>query len=213
MKLFAPAAEAYLAAERLRPDCSTEACLGYCFAQQEKHGNAIAQETAAMEGGLKSPEILNNRGYSYLKGKDLENAESDFNQAIQLNDSLQPPHYNLALLELVRAYQTQDHKLACQKGLEHIQKALNVGPERADLYFTGAKLCAFAAEKEKSMVEPALDYLNKAIQLGLPGGRLESEFVGFKGILENPRFRQLASSRSPQAEPEETPRLLDPIQN
>jgi serine/threonine protein kinase len=212
MKLFAPAAEAYLAAYRLRPNRRTEACLGYCSAQLANHGGAIAQENAAIEGGFRTAEILNNRGYSWLQSKEgLENAEGDFIEAIGLNGSLQAPHYNLALLELVRAYKEKDHKLACQRGIRHIQDALSIGPARADLFYTAAKLCSFAAEKDKSYVASALNYLNESIRLGLSGSRLEKDFNGFKGISDNPQFRQLASSPSLQAEPDETPRLLDPV--
>ncbi len=130
---FGPAEEAFLAAERVRPEGRVEACLSYCSAKLEHYDIAIAQGNAAIEGGFKTAEVLNNRGYSLLQRRDLENAEIDFVEAIRLDNGLQAPHYNLALLELKRAYEKQDHKSACRRGLEHIQSSLEIGPERADL--------------------------------------------------------------------------------
>lgn len=53
---------------------------------------------------------LNNRGSCYLETGELDLAEQDFNQALQL-DSLYPiPHYNLAVIELVRGNETQSHR-------------------------------------------------------------------------------------------------------
>jgi tetratricopeptide (TPR) repeat protein len=208
---FGPAEEAFLAAERLRPEGRIEACLGYCSAKLEHFEVAIAQSNAAIKEGFKTAEVLNNRGYSRLQQRHLDNAENDFVEVIRLGNSPQAPHYNLALLELTRAYEKQDHKSACLKGLEHIQRCLEIGPERADLYYTGAKLYSFAAERDTSLVDPAIDFLRNAIRLGLPRSRFEADFAGFKGIIENPRVKQLAGSAVSQSEPEGTPRLLNPI--
>jgi hypothetical protein len=146
-----------------------------------------------------------------LQQRELDNAENDFVEAIRLDKWLQVPHYNLALLQLARAHEKQDHKSTCLKGLEHIQRCLKIGPERADLYYTGAMLYSFAAERDTSLVDPAIDFLRNAIRLGLPRSRFEADFAGFKGIIENPRVKQLAGSAVSQSEPEGTLRLLDPI--
>jgi tetratricopeptide (TPR) repeat protein len=213
MKLFGPAVEAFLAADRLQPSPNAEACMGYCFARQDDHLRAIAVENAAIEGGMRTAEILNNRGHSWLQRKDLENAEKDLLEAIQLNDKLQAPHFNLGLLELVRAYRDQDHNTACQRGIEHIQRALEIGPERADLYYTGAKLYSFAAEKDPSKTASAIDLLEKAIRMGLNPSELTSDAMGFKAVANHPRFGRMADSSPPSSPAEKADRLLDPLSN
>ena len=211
MNQFGPAAGDYVTADRLKPDGQTEACLGYCHAKQGYHSEAIAEENAAMDANFRTAAVLNNRGYSLLKLKKLERAESDFFEAIRLDPTLQAPHLNLALLELVRAHQTPDDKTPCLRGLEHIRQALDVGPERADVYYAGAKLLAVAAEKELIFHNEALDYLEHAIRLGLAPSRLENDIIGFKAVAENPRFRRLIRMPSSQSPSEPTNRLIDPI--
>jgi tetratricopeptide (TPR) repeat protein len=214
MNLFAPAQEAYLEAEKLRPQARLVACMAYCSAQLGNHTNAIAEDNSAIEQGYETAEVLNNRGYSLLQRQlRLEDAELDFIAAIKLRDSLQAPHYNLAWLHLVRAYREKDPQTSCVKGCEHIRRALEIGPERADLHYTGAKLCARAAENEKSFIEPAFVFLSNAIRLGLPPKQLEVDAAGFKALAELARFKQLAATAPMQFKPEATPRLVDPLQD
>ena len=132
-------------------------------------------------------------------------------EAIRLKADLQAPHYSLALLELVRAYQTPDDKTPCLRGLEHIRQAIEVGPERADVYYAGATLYALAAQREPTFQSQALDYLEYAIRLGLPPSRLENDIIGFKAVAENPRFRRLIGMPSSQSPSEPTNQLVDPI--
>jgi serine/threonine protein kinase len=210
MKQFAPAAEAYLSADKLKSDPRAQACLGYCSAEQGYHREAIAQESAAIEGDFRTAEILNNRGYSWLRLKKLEKAENDFVEAIRLNPNLQAPYYNLALLELARAYQAPKGKQFCLQGIKHIKQALKVGREAQDLYYTGALLYALAAEEDASFITPTLDYLEKSVRLGLAPGQLANDIVGFKAVADEPRFRRLMGMPSLQSPGESTDRLLDP---
>jgi serine/threonine protein kinase/Tfp pilus assembly protein PilF len=211
MNQFAPAAEAYLSADKLKSDPRVEACLGYCSAQLGYHLEAIAQENAAIECDFRTAEVLNNRGYSWLKLKKLEKAENDFAEAIRLNPNLQAPYYNLALLELARAYQAPERKQVCLQGIKHIQQALKVGREAQDLYYTGAKLYALAAEEDASFITQALDYLEKAVRLGLAPGQLANDAVGLKAVAGQPRFRRLICMSPQQSSGESTDRLLNPL--
>lgn len=208
---FGPAAEAYLAADKLRPEGRIQACQAYCSGKLDYHENAIAQANSAINANFITAEVLNNRGYSWLQLRKLENAEEDLSTAIRLKGSLQAPHYNLAHLELVRAYENQADNSALIRGIEQIHQCLEIGPERADLHYTGAKLCARAAELDKSFVEPAFDFLVNSIRLGLHPKQLEADVIGFRALAELARFKQLATSPDPHYEPEQTPRLLDPI--
>src|SRR5262249_11717413 len=157
-----------------------QACLGFCSAKLVNHPAAIARENSALEAGFATAEVYNNRGYSELMMRKLESAQEDFAKAIQLNGSLQAPHYNMAVLELVRAHQGKSNISSILQGVDHINEALKIGPERADLYYTGAKLFSVAREIDNSYTDSALKFLEKAILLGLPPSQLESDVAGFK---------------------------------
>lgn len=208
---FAPAAEAFLAADKLRPDGRTQACESYCSAKLNYFPKAIAQANAAIDADFATAEVYNNRGYCYLQQKNLDLAQSDLEKAIRLDGSLQAPHFNLAVLELYRAFKNRGDKSTCLHGNQQIQIALKIGPERADLYYTAAILCARVAEKDNAFVDPTLDFLAQSIRLGLRPKQLEEDVVGFKAVANLPRFKQLAASVPSQSDPEPTPRLLDPV--
>src|SRR5438034_2009364 len=164
---FDLAATAYLAADELRPEAKVKALLGYCAGQLAEQERAIARDNAAIEAEFITAEVFNNRGYSHLKLQNLEDAEKDFKKAIQLNDNLQAPHFNLALLEVVRSFKNSEKQWTCQQGIAEIRDAWRIGPEYADLYYIAAFLYARAAQ-DKTMMKPALDYLEKAVGLGFP---------------------------------------------
>jgi len=212
MGQFDLAAHAYLTADQLRPEAKTKALLGYCSGQLADHDAAIAQNNAAIEDGLGTAEVFNNRGYSHLKLKHLENAENDLKQAIELDENLQAAHFNLALLELVRAFKNSENHSARDRGILEIDRALKTGPEHADLYYTKARLYARATAQDSTMRKSALDCLEKAFALGFPSHQID--MGGFQELAQEPRFKKLLSqSPSSQIEFTTMAALADPVRD
>jgi tetratricopeptide (TPR) repeat protein len=211
MGQFDLAASAYRAADELRPEAKVKALLGYCSGQLPDHERAIAQDNAAIEDGFKTAQVFNNRGYSHLQRRELEDAERDLKKALEFNEDLQAPHFNLALLELKRAFENSEKQWTCQQGIAEITHALRIGPEYADLHYTRALLYARAAAQDKTLRTSALDYLEKAVILGFPPQDID--MVGFEELTQELRFKKLIRSRLPQVEAAPTPRLLDPVRD
>src|SRR5262249_7874164 len=105
LDLIESAQGAYLASYNLRPDARIAACLGYCSGKLKNHPSAIEQNDVAIRGGFETAEIFNNRGYSHLVLRHLKQAEEDLNKAKMLDSFLQAPHFNLALLAEVQAFE------------------------------------------------------------------------------------------------------------
>jgi tetratricopeptide (TPR) repeat protein len=211
MGQFDAAESAFLTAYNLRPEGRVAALLGYCSGGMDHHEPAIAQDSAAIEAGFETAEVYNNRGYSLLKLEQLENAEKDLKKAIQLDETLQAPHLNLALLQLVRTFKSPEIAIACQQGLAEIHEALNIGPKNADLYYFEAFLYVRAATQDKTLRNPALDYLEKAVANGFPPHKID--LVSFTELMQEVRFRKLSQSAPLQVEAAPTPRLLDPVRD
>jgi tetratricopeptide (TPR) repeat protein len=206
---FDAAGAAYLAADELRPEGKAKALQAYCSGQLDEHRRAIAQNNAAIEDGLQTAQVFNNRGYSYLKLGQLENAEKDFKKAAELDENLQAPHFNLALVELKRAFKAPETQSACQRGIVEINKALEIGPDYADLHYFKAFLYAKALTQDKSMKRSALDCLEKAITSGFPSNKID--MTCFAELTQEPRFLKLFQTPPPQVEAPRAPRLLDPV--
>jgi serine/threonine protein kinase len=202
---------AYLAANDLHPEGKLAALLGYCSAQTDHHDSAVAQLNAAIESGYATAEVYNNRGYSYLRGdRKLDEAEKDFAKAIKLDDSLQSPHFNLALLAEARlskhAGTKSDGEFISQEGIQEIHRSLRIGPPRGDLYYHGAILYSLAGDPNN-----ALDYLEKAFALGIRHDWVDRP--AFDNLKNEPRFKKLKAAAGPKSEPRSTPNLLDPVRD
>jgi tetratricopeptide (TPR) repeat protein len=179
------------------------------FRTQRQPKAAIDQGNTAIAAGLETPEAFNNRGVSYLRVRQLEKAEKDFRKAIDLGPSLQTPHSNLALVFEVRALEDPDPQSACLEGVQEIQRALQIGPDNADLYYREAVLLAIAASQDGSFVEPALNHLEKALHRGMRASQIDS--TRFKPLAGHARFEKLKETSPVPKEPSTTPQLLDPI--
>jgi Tfp pilus assembly protein PilF len=206
MGQFDSAGVAYLTALRSRPDGKVEAMYGYCLGRMRCDQDAVAYNTAAIEGGFETAEVYNNRGYSFFRMKQPDEAEDDFIKALRLDPSLQSPCFNLALLAENRAAKDSNPKSVCQAGMAHIQKALEIGPRRADLYYHGAILYTKASQWDK-----ALAYLETAIELGIQPNQLED--AAFQPLKEHSRYKKLKALPYRQFEPEPTPNLVDPVRD
>jgi len=92
-----------------------------------------------------------------------------------------------------------------------IDRALEIGPKNADLYYFEAFLYARAATQDKTLRNPALDYLEKAVAKGFPPHKID--LVSFTELMQEVRFRKLSQSAPLQVEAAPTPRLLDPVRD
>lgn len=91
---------------------------------------------------------LNNQGACHLETGELDLAEGEFSQALQL-DSLYPiPHYNLAVIEMVRGNETQSQ--------QHLKTSHDLG-------FSGGS------------IDQALNRVKTAYAKGEPAARIGSE--------------------------------------
>jgi serine/threonine protein kinase/Tfp pilus assembly protein PilF len=207
MGQFDSAGVAYLAALKLRPaDGRAKAMYGYCLGRMGLDQDAIGYDTAAIEAEFETAEVYNNRGYSFFMTKRPDEAQEDLTKALQLDPFLQAPHFNLALLAESRVLKDLNQKSACQAGISHIQKALKIGPTRADLYYHGAILYTLASDWDR-----ALAYLEEAIELDLHHGQLED--AAFQPLKEHSRYKKLKALPYRQFEPEPTPNLVDPVRD
>src|SRR5262249_17883755 len=88
---FDSAGVAYLAALNLHPEdrvkARVKALYGYCLGRMGFDQDAFAYDTAAIEAGFETAEVYNNRGYSLLKEKRLDEAQEDFSKALKLDSS------------------------------------------------------------------------------------------------------------------------------
>jgi serine/threonine protein kinase/Tfp pilus assembly protein PilF len=206
---FDSAAIAYRAAYALKPDGKTAACLAYCLSAGNSHEAAIAYCREAINCQFAPAAVFNNRAYSLLQQGRLAEAEENLAKAEKLDPSLQTVFYNHACLEFVKACRHEDEKASIQRGIVNFQKALELGPESANLNFDASRLCAYASIKDQTSTEPALRYLARAIELGLDPRQINEIFI-WQALQNDRRFIALRDSPIPLQKPRSTPRLIDP---
>jgi tetratricopeptide (TPR) repeat protein len=121
----------YQAADELQADGPTRACAGYCLARQGFTAEATLYLVRAMEAGYSSPEVFNDLGYCYHQRGKLKEAREALDRAIQLAPALQAPFYNRSLVRLQEFW--LQPKTDPREGLADIRRALEIGPQAADL--------------------------------------------------------------------------------
>jgi tetratricopeptide (TPR) repeat protein len=198
----------YEKADQLGTDGRVQACVGYCLSELRQHGKAITYYQQAIEAGFAPAEVYNNLGVSFLAQLRLVEAKNDLDTAIALNPSLQAAFHNRALVDFARV--GIDPEYVPEAGLADIRQALQMGPATAELYYHAACLCALVAEANDREVEPALDYLEKALALGRDPQDLQEDGA-FANLHRNPRFRALLRSPPASSPSPSVSRLLDPI--
>jgi serine/threonine protein kinase/Tfp pilus assembly protein PilF len=204
---------AYEKAYQLNPDGKTAACMAYCLGRIGFYKEAIAYSDEAISRGISTAPVLNNRGYDYLKLHNVSKAEKDLAEAERLDASFQAIHYNRALLELLKTLHHKNEKTSIQQGVASFRKALESGPDTADLNFYASQLCAYASIRDKTYIELALDYLARAIELGFDPRKIKDDII-FQALQADPRFIALCDSPAPTSPPgqpgDAALRLLDP---
>jgi Tfp pilus assembly protein PilF len=205
---FEIASQDYNSAYQLKPSGVLKACEGYCLSQIKYHRHAITAYHSALEGDYDSPAILySNIGFIYLMLGQLGDAEEYLQRALHLDDNLQAAHYNMVIVFLQRALQGQR---APEAAFTHATRALETGPCAADLYHAVATLYAMAAKEDSALIQPAIEYVGKAVQLG----RDPKEFTSNPScatLQKEPTFRDaLQRPVLPQKSPKGV-QLVDPL--
>lgn len=180
--------------------------VGYCLNRLKYHKEAVVFYRLGDDGGLLSAVALNNMGFSFLQLGDNEHAEQVLKEAVRIAPNLQAAHYNLAILYL-RLHRMK-HPLP-PSASSHITRALKIGPPSTDLYRLAAAFSMIDSDSDSQATTHALDYLDKAISLGLDRERLKTEPL-FRPLKDEERFLRLLNT-PPGVKTAETTRLIDPL--
>jgi tetratricopeptide (TPR) repeat protein len=210
------AREDFVKASQLSPDGPTAAVLGYHLSGLREHARAIDCYDRALRERFVTAEVYADLAYSYFQWKPLElgKARDYLDEALKLNPDLQAAYHTRALLDLRRA--CLEPKYLPRAGLEDIGKALQKGPETADLHYDAARLYARAAE-HKDQAESAdtwprkaLEHLQAAVRLGQNPGLLKADTL-LLSLNDLPDFQELCRQPAPGIERVRSVRLLEPL--
>ena len=198
----------YNSSYRLKVDPVVKACEGYCVSRTKYHKDAIAKYKMALEAGYDRPAVLcNNIGFSYLMLGQLNDAEKCFQQAIRLDGNLQAPHYNMLILFRRRATQGTPIPKAA---FVHATRAIEIGPPTADLYRRVAALYAIAATEDATFIQPAIEYVARAVEAGSPPNAFLSDTC-YSALQKDQAFRDALGKRPSGSSPAEAVQLIDPL--
>jgi tetratricopeptide (TPR) repeat protein len=203
-----PAALAdFRAASLLADDPKTDACIGYCLAKRNQHDAAIYYDRQAIEKGFQPPGVLNNLGFSCRQLNRLDSAEDYLHRAIAVDPSLAAAHLNLLAVYSNRALGGQP---VPESAVVHAQKAAELAPPSAEAYRHAAIVFACAAKERPELIEPAIQYLEKAVAHGLNPASLRTH-PAFSALSRQVAFQALLS-KPPGREPSVAPAyLVDPL--
>lgn len=198
----------YDAAYRLTPGAVVTACRGYCLSQMKSHKAAIAAYQLALQGGYDSPASLyNNIGFSYLMLRQLDDAEKYLQRAIQLDGDLQAPRYNMVMVFLRRAAQGQPIP---KTAFIHAAKAIEIGPCTAGLYRGIADFYATAAKQDSTLIQSAINYVGKAVELGYETSVFESDGK-YASLRKEPAFHNALKKPALESTSLKAIQLLNPL--
>ena len=185
-----------------------QACKGYCMNRTGASKAAIAVYQSALDMGYGSPALLyNNMGYSCLILRQLDDAEKYLQRAIQADGELQAPHGNMVVLFQRRS--TEGRPIP-ETAFAHAAKALAIGPCTAGLYREIAKLYAAAAKQDPAFVQPAIQYVGKAVEMGADPKQLASE-PAFLALQQAPALQEALSRPATASSSSEMIRFFDPV--
>ena len=206
---FLLAKQDYNSAFQLTLNPAAKACEGYCLSQAKYPREAILAYTKALESGYSSPAILhNNIAFSYLLFAEIDSAEKSLQQALLLDGKIQAVHYNMVIVFLQRALRG---KTIPKVALFHATRAIEIGPPSADLFHCISALYATAARQDPTLVQPAIVYVAKAVELGCKPERFTSD-IQFTPLQKEAAFRD--ALRRPVKLPQSSAaikQLLDPL--
>ena len=161
------------------------ATLAYCVAACKSHPDAIYWGRKAIDAGFATAEVHNNLGYSYWCLDKLDSAREQLDEAIRLDPSLQAAYFNRAKVGLRQVLRGADPTAA----ISDIEKAVELGPATADLYFYAARLHALehGGSRRDEIVER---YISEAQKLGISPQEIRAEplFAPYLAALDSGGF-------------------------
>jgi tetratricopeptide (TPR) repeat protein len=224
--------------DQLAPDGKVKACMGYCRNRLGFPHDATFSYHKAIEAGFHTAAVFNNLGCSYLERGKVENAQQSLDQAIALDPTLQAAFHNRALVFLHRSLSARNAwhasrraggaagagpggegreasveklKQLLGRGISDIEKAIELGPGTAKLYYDAARLCALAAEFGGPLT-PALKYSEQAVAHGYNPQVLGDDLL-LEALKQDDRFPDLIRRAPPPRIPQPPARLIDPLQD
>ena len=208
LKEYQPAYQDYYSAYQLAPVPTTKACEGYCLSQMKSHKAAIAAYQTALKAGYDSPALAyNNIGFSYLMLRQFDEAEKCFQLAIQTNGNLQAPRYSILEIYLYRAVHGQPIPDAA---FVHATRAIEIGPPTADLCRRVSALYAMSAMQNPILIQPAIKFVEKAVELGYNAKVFASDPI-YSVLQKEPAFHDALKRRATTSNALKAIQLLDPL--
>ncbi len=129
-------------------DGPTMALMGYCISQTGDHSSAILWYDKAVQAGFESAGLYNDRGFSLMQLGKMDEAARDFGLAIQADPTLIPAVVNRAKLILSQRPAVHPPPLP-DSVLTEMKQAVETGAGSQELYLTGARVFAAAAQERR----------------------------------------------------------------
>lgn len=190
-------------------DGRAQAGIGYGMHKLKLPAGAVHYEAARKEG-YRSVGLFNNLAVIYMTNPaDWDAAQEALLEALKCDPKAQAPHYNYALLCIMRGMKSPIANLATfKKGLHHIELALAIGPPSAEMLERAADLCALAARSDRKHIEPGVKYLQAAVASGMSVERVKTRFAIFSA---DPGYEAVCNQANAGVVAIPAIRVLDPF--
>jgi len=201
------------------PHARNLAAMGFCCNGLNRNDPALASYLKALELKFENAEIHNNIGYCLMKNGSLPEAVQSLDVAIRMKPDLALPYYNRALIAvntvLLKRANAQGVAVAGQanqsvlNGIGDIQKAIKLGEDSANIYFDAARLCAIAAEADRTYAPQGITYLKLSLKRGLKLASLDDPILtSIRNEIDAEKLHAFVSPSHPNVV---SVRYLDPV--
>ncbi|MCO6456905.1 MAG: tetratricopeptide repeat protein [Pirellulaceae bacterium] len=183
-------------AVEIRPDTSTYHWLGYSCAKAHYHLDAIAWYDRAHSLRHASADLFVNQAYSFYLLNRIEDARHSLNRALLVDDRDATVYHLLALVELKAARKRNAEPLIA---MGYIERAIELAPPSAQLYYDSAKIYAFASQFDVSQTSRAKQFMRLAAASGVRIDIL-TELPPFQALLDDDLMSEFQAHSSGQVE-------------
>jgi hypothetical protein len=209
------ALESFELSYKLTRDPRTLSHIVYCYELIDRPVPAVNLATQAIDAGVDTPALRNNRAYGLLKTRRTPEARrmaiADLENALSRDRSLRAAHYNLALAFYERDLNRVTGNLGSADSVRQIEVVLETQPVSAALESDAARIYSAGAALIPDLRTKALELAANAIRRGikpatfLENPALQRAFAGDPGFLA---LRAIPEPTTP--EPPMHLRLADP---
>jgi tetratricopeptide (TPR) repeat protein len=200
---YYPAFKDFRAANHLAPTPQWAAASGYCLARMDLYDLATTCYQEALQGGLRSVDVLNGLGLSCRRLGRLDEAERYLKEAVAIDGQALPPRLNLLVVHVNRARRGDTTTTA---ELDGVRTTMEMALPSRDLLCQIAALFAIESNRHPALAAEALEYLSKAVLHGLNPASVKGD-PAFDAIRGQPAFRELLQ-RCPGTAPSATIEFL-----